>query len=96
MTVCDEMKKLREYLDSNEIEWADVSSEYSGFYICRTHFTYGENKYSVVNGYGTCGGYNYFNKVNDGLLEMRVSNKEPIGHLTADEVIEIIDRKIQE
>ena len=91
MTVCDEMKKLRDYLDSNGIEWDDVSSKYNGFYLCRTHFTYGENKYSVVNGYGTYGGYNPFNKVNDGLLEMRVSKEEPIGYLTGDDVIRIIN-----
>lgn len=41
--VCNEMQKLRDILDKNNIPWEDVSDKGHGdypFWMCRTHFEY--------------------------------------------------------
>lgn len=58
MTVCDEMKKLRQMLDEKNIPWHDASEVMSEdkecpMWICRTHIEYNGHKISVVNGFGT-------------------------------------------
>ena len=90
--MCKEMIKLRQMLDDRGIKWKDVSEVYpqSKFYIHRTHFTFDEIDYSVINGYGTYGGYDSFDHVNKGLLEIMgegVNNGDPLGWLTAEEVL---------
>lgn len=90
--MCEEMIKLRQMLDDRGIKWKDVSEVYpqSKFYINRTHFTFDEIYYSVINGYGTYGGYDSFDHVNKGLLEIKgegVNNGDPLGWLTAEEVL---------
>lgn len=90
--MCEEMIKLRQMLDDRGIKWKDVSGGYpqSIFYINRTHFTFDEIDYSVINGYGTYGGYGSFDHVNMGLLELMgegVNNGDPLGWLTAEEVL---------
>ena len=48
---------------------------------------------SVINGYGTYGGYSVFEHSNKGLLEVMsgiLNDGEPIGFLTADELIKIL------
>ena len=61
--ICEEMKKLRKYLDINKIKWKDksegfeTSTEDLSLYICRTHFWYKNNFYSAINGFGTYGGF---------------------------------------
>ena len=99
MPVCEEMKKLRKWLDDNNIEWIDYS-DYSFMdqevlfisgEINRTRFTVGNNKWSVIHGFGTYGGYTNYYK-DEGLLELRIGEDEPIGHLTAEQIIEKIKR----
>ena len=67
---------------------------YADTTIWRTHFEVDNIKYSVINGFGTYGGFNSFTGHNLGLLECmteKVNGGEPVGHLTAEEVIHIID-----
>lgn len=90
--MCKEMIKLRQMLDDRGIKWEDVSTVYSQFkfYIHRTHFTFDEIDYSVINGCGTYGGYDSFDYVNEGLLELMgggINGGEPVGWLTAEEVL---------
>lgn len=54
--------------------------------IYRTKFTYNGKQYSVINGYGTYGGYEPWNGKNNNLLEMMIDDNDPIGWLTADDV----------
>lgn len=64
--------------------------------IYRTHFETGGFKYSVIYGYGTYGGYNPFNGDNPGLLECMTSELNdgcPVGYMTAEDVINVIDGK---
>ena len=56
-----QMKKLRALLDAENIEWEDKSD--NGIYpICRTHFLYNGQRWSVIHGYGTYGGYSSFSE----------------------------------
>lgn len=47
MNVCNEMRKLRKWLDGHDIEWVDVSDDFGidigdiDIWICRTHFEVG-------------------------------------------------------
>lgn len=85
--MCDEMIALREYLDRHAIKWRDDSCEYDNdFFIHRTKFTIGDHEFSVINGYGTYGGIVSFGCKNNGLLELMIDRKEPLGCLTAKEV----------
>lgn len=88
--LCAEMKKLRTYLTEHEIEWYDDSSYSPLFWMVRTKFTHNGKEYSVINGYGSYGGF--VNGKNEGLLEMMIDNCEPVGHLTAKEVIKCIEK----
>lgn len=101
MTICKEMKKFREILDSNGIEWTDMSQEWPTFngktdYICCTRFKIGADEFSVINGCGTYGGYSGYINRNKGLLEYWCMTNEdfedPTGHLTAEETW----RKVEE
>lgn len=101
--VCEEMQKLRNALDKMGVEWDDASEEwltppYSNGknladrrdYICRTHFSYKGSRFSVINGFGTYGGYDTMLPESEGLLEVMVNGKEPSGFLTADTVIKMV------
>ena len=103
MDVCEEMQKLRSALDKMGVEWDDASEEwltppYSNGkslavrrdYICRTRFHYKGNRFSVINGFGTYGGYDSILTENMGLLEVMVNGKEPSGFLTAATVLKMI------
>lgn len=94
MTVCEEMQKLRDYLDSNNIEWKDKSDDWEMSWICRTHFYYKNNQWSVINGSGTYGGYFINEELNYGALELMVScinDGEPVGYLKAEDVIKYME-----
>lgn len=103
MEICENMKKLRSYLDDNKIKWIDqsegVSSKSIDIFTCRTWLWLGDRKISVINGYGTYGGIHpmyddYPN--NHGLLEMQIDGLDGVyGDMTADEVIRTI-KMIQE
>ena len=92
MTVCKEMKKLRKYLTEHEIEWWDDSSISSLHWMVRTKFHYKGREFSVINGVGSYGGCVTVDCKNVGLLECMIDGREPIGHLTAKEVIDKIER----
>ena len=94
MIICKEMSKLRQYLDDKGIKWVDVSSNDS-LWICRTHFELNGLRWSVIHGYGTYGGIRIIDANDQGLLELMtnaVNNGEPIGWLTADNVIGYIEQ----
>lgn len=89
--ICEEMQLFREALDARGVEWVD-RSDYGGQPITRTHFVVDGQKWSVINGYGTYGGYIPGLYENRGLLEVYAleSNEEETGWLTAAEAIKII------
>ena len=99
--MCEEMIKFRELLDANGIEWWDSSTKYHNeeeedylgiFKIDRTHFHHRDYDWSVINGYGTFGGYGYF-KSNAGFLELMsnaVNEGNPVGWLTAEEAFALV------
>ncbi|MBQ1781879.1 MAG: hypothetical protein II003_03415 [Methanobrevibacter sp.] len=99
MTVCEEMQQLRQMLDAKKIKWIDKSEDYSKpefkMWICRTHFDYDGHHYSVINGFGTYGGWHGFNAgVNEsdnmGLLELAEGYDVIKGWMTAEQVIKAI------
>lgn len=102
--MCEEMSKLRKMLDEAGIKWRDVSTVISDELIdayhadttiYRTHFEHKDYYFSVIHGYGTYGGYYSFSGRDPGLLECRtekVNGGEPLGWLTADQVMEIVNR----
>lgn len=84
---CDEMTKLRSYLDNHDIKWADASDET----ICRTKYWHNGILYSVINGRGTYGGIDGCDpkEVNQCLLECWSVpfGDDPAGWLKADDII---------
>lgn len=104
MKICDEMIKLRKALDEKGVKWEDkstiypddeirdtmrklnVSREYADCSMFRTHFTYKGYFFSVIYGYGSYGHY-------DGKLECMVGGKEPVGSMTAEDVLKLMEEK---
>ena len=87
-----EMEKLRELLDAEHITWHDASRESEMCPICRTHFGYRGYQWSVIHGYGSYGGYSIIT-ADEGLLELMseaVNGGDPVGWLTADQVMEYV------
>ena len=93
--ICDEMKKLRDALDKVGIPWEDWSRG-NPYPVCCTKFRIGRTRYSVINGYGSYGGYWERSKLNKGLLEVMRNNKAPKGWLTAAQVLEYCEITINE
>lgn len=102
MKVCEEMQKLRKLLDEKNITWIDNSEEFETgsadfeMWICRTKFESEGHHFSVINGFGTYGGWYGANSVTEakdnlGQLELMIDRDEPIGWLTAEEVIYLVD-----
>lgn len=74
MVIVDEMKKFRELLDQNGIEWIDDSEEErDDVWICRT-CSKNHDRWSVINGIGTYGGYSIGEK-NEGTLEVMLDDE---------------------
>lgn len=72
-----------------------IDRVYADSTIFRTHFEYGGYKFSVIYGYGTYGGKSAFTGHDSGLLECmteKVNGGEPVGHLTAADVIAIVEQ----
>ena len=91
--MCEEMVKLRKELDARGIKWEDASTTPKSdpeLRLDRTHFRYKGKSYSVINGYGSYGGYMQSTSDNRGLLELMVDHNEPKGWLTSDAVLEIM------
>lgn len=83
------MKKFRKLLTEKDIAWID--SIHIGVVACpiyRTNFTFKNIEFSVINGYGTYGGYDPFTDSNEGLLEIFDSEtSEAKGNFTAAEAM---------
>lgn len=90
----DEMIRLRTLLDQNGISWVDKSERltypkelgFDDIFISRTHFEFRNYHWSAINGCGTYG-------EEEGLIELMsnaVNGGEPIGYLTADEVMNLV------
>lgn len=65
-------------------------SPYAGHILCGG----GEN-WSVINGFGTYGGFGLLGEKNKGLLELwaeQVNDGTPLGNLTADDVINLMEK----
>jgi hypothetical protein len=102
MKVCEQMQLLRQLLDKKNIPWEDHSEDMtrdkdSPMWFCRTWFEYKGTKWSVVNGFGTYGGWFGANpgaseKENMGLLELYDWISEPKGWLTANDVMKEIEK----
>ncbi len=96
MEICEEMKKLRSYLDEKKIKWIDQSEDMASssfkMIIWRTWLWLGDRKISVINGFGTIGGVVGFDGDNAGLLEIAIDGLCGVyGNLTAEDVIRIIE-----
>lgn len=85
-----EMERLRVLLDTEGVEWEDASDAGEYCQISRTHFMYRGQKWSVIHGYGTYGGLDSTTGVDSKLLEAWNFKDEPIGFLTAEEVMEYV------
>lgn len=88
-----EMKLFRQMLDAEHIEWHDASSQLFELPMDRTHFEYRGYQWSVIHGFGSYGGPSrlYDDK---GLLELMsdaVNKGEPIGFLTAEQVMKYVE-----
>ena len=103
MEICKEMQQLRKLLDEKKIPWEDHSEDMTEteefpMWICRTHFEYKDKRWSAINGFGTYGGWfglNLGSKVSEnmGLIElMELDEENPIGWLTAEDVIKEIEK----
>lgn len=88
--MCEEMINFRNQLDQKGIKWIDKSDENEHFVMHRTHFDYDGKLISVINGYGSYGGFSFFSEKNLGLLEVMVGENEPVGWLTCEEAIDYI------
>lgn len=76
-------------ITGQERQWFDCT-------IYRTHFDINGVHYSVINGYGTWGGFEPCENKNHGLLECMVGDNDPIGWLSADDVINKIEGIVHE
>ena len=87
ITMCKEMKKLRKYLTDNGIYWWDDTSISSLHWMVRTKFEFSGKEFCVLNGVGSFGGCTTHDSKNLGKLELIIDDEEPVGYLTAQEVI---------
>ena len=70
-----------------------IDRAYADTTMFRTHFEYGGYKFSVIHGYGSYGGKDAFTGHDSGLLECMteaINGGEPVGFLTASEVLNIM------
>ena len=81
-----EIKRLRDYFDSNQIEYELMCWEEGRFNI---HVDLWYIRLSFLTSVGSYGGYN-------GLIEFYNFRDEPTGYLTADGAIEIYEKVVAE
>ena len=81
-----ELTKLREYFDTNDVNYETLYWE-DGWY--NLHVNSEHVKLSFLTSQGSYGGYH-------GLIEFYNFRDEPTGHLTADEAIEIYEKVMAE
>lgn len=93
---CDESTIIpEEYINLMETQ-TKLGREVLDSTIFRTHFEVNGTHYSVINGYGTYGGFIPHQNKNYGLLECMVGDNEPKGWLSADDVIDLIKEIVHE
>lgn len=102
MKVCEQMQQLRNLLDEKKIPWEDHSEDMTRdkdwpMWFCRTHFEYKGIEWSVINGFGTYGGWFGANpgateENNMGLLELWEHSSDPKGWLRAEDVMKEIEK----
>lgn len=97
--MCDEMLKLRRLLDKMSIPWEDKSDPitaervvFGQSHVYRTRFWHKGDRYSVVYGYGTYGGWGRFQD-DPKLLELMINGEEPTGYHTAKDIIRIMKER---
>lgn len=87
----EEMQRLRSALNARGIEYQDLSDDFDRsfpFYdmtLYKIRFIYQKKRYEVMTGIGTLGG-------DWGLLELRVDQEEPKGSMTAEGILNYMDR----
>ena len=88
----EELEKFRLELVKRGIQYTDASTpEIQGMRIDRIHFFYQDRHYSVIHGIGTYGGLNKYTRKDNGLLEVYGGKyDDPVGFLTADDVVKLI------
>lgn len=79
----------QEYIDL--MAMFEIEPQYADTTIHRTHFEFREHHISVINGYGTYGGFEPLENKNYGALEMMIDDREPIGWLSAENVIQKLE-----
>ena len=89
--VCEEMQKLRKWLDEQNIEWKDDSDQTEHYYMARTKFLVGTRFFSVINGDGSYGGKLTHDSKNFGLLECSMTGKGIVGDLTCEDVVKMVE-----
>ena len=92
-----QMNKLRSLLNAKGIDWEDMSV-HDAYPIDRTHFDYRGYHWSVIHGFGSYGGWSTWRE-DEGLLELMsngVNNGDPIGWLTAKEVMAYVKGEVSE
>lgn len=89
---CNEMKKLKRWLKDRGVKYECYDDYDQVRAIARIHFKINGCKWSCIHGYGTQGGRSCVNEKDPGLLELYALNRknDPIGFLTAEEVIKIV------
>lgn len=83
---CPEMRKLKQVLRAKHIKFECPDDADEPYAIARVHFTVNGQRWSCIHGYGSYGGGSVM-KADKGLLELYDFQHEPIGYLTADDVI---------
>lgn len=100
--MCPEMLKLRNILDEMNIDWEDDSDPLTSttieYRIYRTRFYKNCDRYSVIYGFGTYGGWNCLSeclseKEDPKLLELMINDEEPTGYHTANDIIVIMKER---
>lgn len=85
--ICSDEKIEQNIKIGKEPNFADTST-------FRTHFHYNGIFFSVINGWSTYGGYDPFDDINRGLLEVMYvkdnNDEEIIGPITTEEVISLM------
>ena len=81
-----EIKRLRDYFDSKQVEYELINWGSDRFNI---HVDLGYMRLSFLTSIGSYGGYN-------GLIEFYNFRDQPTGYLTADEAIEIYEKVVAE
>lgn len=98
MKVTKEMQLLRDKLDEIGVKYMPYNDHFGNLTITGTWFFDNAGvRWSVIHGFGTMGGYDGI-RADEGLLEIwNGKSSEPIGYLTAEQVITLVfERKEDE